>query len=106
MDAVEELRAEVATTNKPDEDAKRAAREAFATGYFARWAANTSAQIRGPYIGGHAISVADLKLYVAMRSYPKGVYDYIPSDILSPYPKIVAHLEAVASHPRVADWNA
>ncbi len=106
MNAIEELRAEAGTTGKADEDEKRAAREAYAEGYFARWATHVSAQIKGPFVGGDAISVADLKLYVAMRSYTKGVYDYIPATILEAYPKITGLMAAVEAHPRVADWHA
>jgi glutathione S-transferase len=106
MNAIEALRAEAATTGRDDEDEKRAAREAYATGYFASWAAFAEAQIQGPFIGGDALSVADLKLFVAMRSYTKGVYDHIPVTILNPYPKMRGLIVAVESHPRVVDWYA
>ncbi len=104
MNAIEELRAEIATTGRDDEDEKRKAREAFAEGYFKRWASNAAAQIKGPFIGGDDISVADLKLFVAMRSYSKGVFDYVPTTILDPFPKITGLIDAVAAHPRVVDW--
>ena len=104
MNAVEELRAEAAITADPDEDRKKAKREAYASGYFARWLGHVSAEIRGPFVGGDALSVADLKLYVAMRSYPKGVYDHIPRDVLDPFDRITAHMAAVEAHPGVAEW--
>jgi prostaglandin-H2 D-isomerase / glutathione transferase len=106
MNAVEELRAEAATTGRDDAEEKRKAREAFAEGYFQRWAANLSAQIQGPFLGGDTISVADLKIFVAMRSYTKGVYDHIPATILDGFPKITGLIAAVEAHPRVADWHA
>lgn len=106
LSAVEELRAEVATTTHDDKDEKRGAREAFARGYFQRWAANASAQIEGPFVGGERISVADLKLFVALGSYSKGVYDHIPPTILEPFPAITTLMAAVAAHPRVQDWYA
>lgn len=106
MNAVEDLRAEAAKTSRDDEDEKRAAREAFASGYFQRWATQASAQVEGPFVGGSQISVADLKLFVAMGSYTKGTYDFIPANILDPFPKITALMDAVAAHPRVVDWYA
>ena len=106
MNAVEELRAEAATTGTGDEDEKRKAREAFVRGYFHRWCTNASEQIRGPFVAGDEISVADLKLFVAMRSYAKGVHDHIPADVLEAYPKITALMAAVGAHPGVADWHA
>lgn len=106
MNAVEDLRARASTTDRDDEDEKRQAREKYVSGYFRHWANNVSAQIEGPFVGGDEISVADLKLFVAMRSYTKGVYDYIPENILEPFPKITGLMDAVAAHPRVVDWYA
>ena len=106
LNAVESLRAEVATTDREDPAEKRAAREAYASGYFRRWAGKVSEQIRGPFVGGDTLSVADLKLFVALRSYSAGVYDHIPTDVLEPFPKITALIEAVATHPKVVDWYA
>ena len=104
--AVEEMRAEAQTTLKDDEDEKKAAREAYAAGYLARWLPNVEAQIEGPLISGNELSVADLKLFIALGSYRKGVYDYISTDVLAPYPKINALLDAVAADARVAVWYA
>lgn len=104
MSAVESLRAQVATTAHKDEDAKRKAREEFASGYFQHWAKSASELIQGPFIGGDTISVADLKLFVALRSYNKGVYDHVPTDILDPFPKLTGLIKACAEHPRVVDW--
>lgn len=106
MCAVEDLRAKVATTSRPDKDEMRKVREDFANGYFQTWAGNVSAQIQGPFVGGEALSVADLKLFVAMRSYTTGVYDHVPATILEPFTKITGLMEAVAAHPRVADWHS
>lgn len=106
MNAVEQLRAEADKTSKPDPEDKRAAREAYASGYFQRWAANASAQIEGPFIAGDTLSVADLKLFVALRAYPSGVYDHIPTDVLEPFPKLTGLIAAVAAHPGVVDWYA
>jgi glutathione S-transferase len=104
MNAVEDLRAAVATTDRADEDDKRKAREEFAAGYFRTWATDVSEQIRGPFLDGDALSVADLKIFVGTGAYARGIYDHIPKDILEPFPKITALRAAVAAHPRVAAW--
>ncbi len=104
MSTVEALRAVASSTSRDDDDALREARTAYVAGPFGRWATQVSAQIRGPFVGGSELSVADLKLFVAMRSYTAGVYDHIPADVLDPFPKITGLIEAVAAHPRVVDW--
>jgi len=106
MNAVEELRAEAGKTGVKDEDEKKALRDAFVAGYLARWAANCEAQVQGPFVGGDELSVADLKLFVALSSYTRGVYDHIPADVFDGYPKLTALLAAVAAHPGVAAWYA
>lgn len=106
LNAVEDLRAQASTTARDDEQEKKEAREAFAAGYFAKWLGNLSDEIRGPFVGGDELSVADIKVYVAMRAYPKGVYDHIPTDVLEPFPKVTALMKAVEAHPRVAEWIA
>ncbi len=104
MSAVEALRAEAGKTTRADVEEKRRTREAFAAGYFKDWATFASAQVRGPFVSGDELSVADLKLFVALGSYTRGVYDHIPTDILEPFPKLTTLLAAVAAHPRVVDW--
>lgn len=104
--AVEELRTETSATARKDEAEKKAARETFAAGYFQRWAANVSEQVQGPFAGGEVLSVADLKIYVALRAFTKGVYDHVPTDILDAFPKLTGLLAAVEAHPGVASWIA
>jgi len=106
MNAVEELRAQAATTTHEDKEKMREAREAFVAGYLQSWARGMSNEIRGPFVGGDALSVADLKLYVALRAYLRGTYDHIPTDVLEPFPKLTALIAAVAAHPKVAEWDA
>jgi glutathione S-transferase len=105
MNAVEELRAQANATGRKDEEKKRAAREAFAAGYFARWTGHLTRQIRGPFIGGDELSVADLKVYVAMHSYREGVYDHIPANVLDPFPAIASLMQDVDVYPGVAEWR-
>jgi glutathione S-transferase len=105
MNAVEELRNFANATARDDEDDKKQAREAFASGYLQQWAKGASAEIRGPYVAGEQLNVVDLKLYVALRAYPRGVYDYIPKDVLEPFGKLTRLITAVETHPKVVEFN-
>ncbi len=106
LNVAEELRNETAKTGSKDEDEKRTKREAFTAGYLTSFAKNLEAQIAGPFFGGATLSVADIKLFVVLGAFTKGVYDHVPTDVFASYPKITGLLAAVAAHPRVADWYA
>ena len=53
-----------------------------------------------------AINVADLKLYVILRSYVAGVYDHIPADVFAGHPKLLALHAAVDADPRTQGYFA
>lgn len=107
MCSVEEMRAKLGPTLRiKDPDEKKKAREALATEYFPGWAGQVEQQITGPFFGGAAISVADLKLFVSTSSILKGGVDFIPPTTFSPFPKLLALVEAVKTHPKVVAWYA
>jgi hypothetical protein len=43
---------------------------------------------------------------VALRAFPRGVYDHISKEVLTPFAKITGLLAAVEAHPGVAEWLA
>jgi glutathione S-transferase len=88
------------------EDDKKAAREAFAAGWLAQWATTVSAQIVGPFLGGDKMSVADIKLYVIVRSYLSAAYDHIPPSTFDRFPKLLALHAAVEAHPAIHAYFA
>ena len=107
MCAVEELRGRIDPSMRTKDDAdKKRMREELSAGYIPTWGANLEAQIRGPFVGGERISVADLKLFVVMQWFGKGALDHVPRDMLSRFPKLDRLFEAVKSHPRVVDWTS
>lgn len=108
MHYVEDLRANVSPTMRlTDEVAKKAAREQLATAYLPTWAKNVEEQIGdGPFFGGAALQVVDLKLYVIVRWFRSGVLDHIPATVLEGYPKLNRVHDVVADHARVKDWYA
>ena len=107
MCAVEEMRARLGPTGRIKDPAeKKLAREALATGYFPEWTGQIERQILGPFVGGAAVSVADLKLFVAMTPLIKGSIDHVPPETFQPFPKLRALVETVKAHPKVAEWYA
>lgn len=104
---VEELRAQVGPTGRIKDPAeKKQAREALAKGFLVDWGRCVERQIAGPYFGGAALSVADLKLFVALTSLLEGRIDDIPSSTFQPFAKLLALVAAVKAHPKVVAWNA
>lgn len=107
MCAVEEMRAKLGPTNRMKDPAeKQAAREALAKSFYPEWCAQIEQQIKGPFVGGAAISVADLKLFVSMGTLLAGKIDHIPVDTFKPFPKLLALVDAVKQHPKVVAWYA
>lgn len=107
LEACEEVRTALAPSGKLTDPAeKRAAREALATGYLQTWGANIEKQIHGPYVGGSAISVADIKLFQITESFVKGVLDHIPATVFQAFPKLEGVHRAVLGHPKIAAWRA
>ncbi len=100
MQSVEDLRHKVPGRGLTEEE-KKTAREEFAAGWLTRWAASISSHLIGPYLEGDELHVADLKLYVILRAYLTGGYDYIPPSFFDDFPTIQAFFAAVDAHPGV-----
>ena len=107
MCSVEEMRAKLGPTGRIKDPAeKQRAREALATAFFPEWSGQIERQIHGPFLGGAALSVADLKLFVAITPLFAGKIDHIPADTFKPFPKLTALVEAVKLSPKVVEWYA
>ncbi len=107
MSAVEELRAKLDPSMRTNDEAeKKRMREELVAGWMQAWGRHMEAQIAGPFVGGERISVADLKLFVVLNWFAKGVLDHVPRDVFSGFPKLVRLFESVKSHPRVVDWTS
>jgi glutathione S-transferase len=107
MCAVEELRARMSAINHlADAAEKQRAREAAAAGLLPEWGAQIERQIAGPFLGGAAIQVADLKLYVVMTPFLGGKIEHVPPDVWKDCPKLLALHHGVKTHPRVVAWQS
>lgn len=101
MLSVEDLRSKLPDGKGKTPEEKKAAREAFAAGWLTQWAATVADRITGPFLEGAKLHVADIKLFVIMRSLLGGTFDHIPAACFDPYPKLVALHAAVDAHPAI-----
>jgi glutathione S-transferase len=108
MGAVEDLRGRLAPVVRiKDEPERQRAREEFAAGYMQEWGGYAEKQLgEGPFLAGAALSVADLKLFVALGTFAKGIIDHIPATVFHAFPKLMRLTDAVKQHPKVVAWYA
>jgi len=108
MAHVEDLRATVSPTLRMvDEAEKKAAREQLASTFLPTWAERVERQLgEGPFFGGAALNVVDLKLHMAVRWFAGGKVDHIPATIFAAYPKLTRVHDAVRDDARVKSWYA
>lgn len=109
MHFLEDLRTKLAATMRiEDPEAKKRAREQLAATYIPEWAEHAERQISdtGPFFGGSAIQVVDLKFLLVVRWLRSGVVDHIPKDIVAKYPKLNRVHDAADAHPAIKAWYA
>lgn len=105
LSAVEDLRHAVTRTfGMSDPEALKRARAELVEGPIRTWALNMERQVVGPFAAGETISVADIKLFVVIGWFKRGVLDHVPVDVLSPFPKLERLFQAVQSHPKIVEW--
>ena len=107
-DAVEDILTKVVVTfGMKDEDEKKSAREALAEGPIRLFLETLQAKLErgGDYYVENRVTIADIKVFVWIRSLRAGILDYIPGDIVeSVAPKLAAHCDRVAAHPGIQAW--
>ena len=108
MCAVEELRHTLTPALRiTDPEHKRAAREALAANELPTWGSQVERQIGdGPFLGGAALQVADIKLYMVVRWLTTGVVDHVPTTVFDHCPKLMRLYRAVGEHAGVKAWPA
>jgi glutathione S-transferase len=107
MNASEELRHAITRTfDIPDPAELVRRRRELVDGPIKTWAAGMEKQIVGPFAGGTAISVADLKLFVVIGWLKKGVLDHVPPDVLAPFERLERLFSSVKDHPKIVEWYA
>lgn len=104
LSACEGMRAAVNKTFGLDEDKVQAAREELVSGPVTSWASSLEKKIQGPFFGGAALGVADIKIFMVASWFEKGVLDHVPTDVLQAYPKLQALMAGVRNEPKIKAW--
>jgi glutathione S-transferase len=107
MCAAEDLRHAVTNTfGIEDKEELKKRRTKLVEGPIKTWGANMEKQISGPFASGSEISVADIKLFVLLGWFKKGVLEHVPTDVLDGYAKLEKLFDSVKAHPKVVEWYA
>ncbi len=110
MDAVEDLLHQVVHTMGLEGDELKAAREKLADGWmsvFINGIAEILQRGGGEYFADNRLTVADLKVFVQIRSLRAGTLDHIPTDLVDKLaPGLVKHQERVGNEPIVTAYYA
>ena len=109
MDAVEDIVAQVVRTfGMEDQEVLRAVREALADGPITLYLRKLNEMLvagSSGYFAGDRLTVADLKVFVWIRSLRAGLLDYIPAGLTERIaPQLAEHCGLVGSHPGVAAY--
>ena len=91
-----------------DEKEKRRQREELAAGPISLYLRRLETMLSergGRYFAGDRLSVADLKVFVWIRSLKSGVLDYIPADLVDQVaPKLVEQFKHMSAHPDIVAY--
>jgi glutathione S-transferase len=106
MDVVEDILHKVRVTfDIEDPEEKRRAREALAEGPISLYLGNLERMLErggGVYFAGGELSMADLKVFVWVRSLQSGILDHIPADLVERVaPGLAEHCRQIGTHPGV-----
>ena len=89
-------------------DEMKTAREALIAGPFTRILNLLGTRLDaadGEFFADDRLTVADLKVFVWLRSLHSGILDHVPTDLVQKVaPQLVGHMKLVAAHPDVAAY--
>ncbi len=110
MDAVEDLLHQIVHTFGLEGDELKRAREKLVDGWlttFIKGFGDLLARGGGQYFADGRLTVADLKVYVQVKSLRSGTLDHVPTDLVDRLaPGLVAHQDRVGSDPVVTAYYA
>ena len=110
MGAVEDVGHAVGKTLGLQGDALKQAREEFVQGRLATYIKGLDellARGGGQFFADGRMTVADLKVFVEIRTLAKGTLDHVPTNIVEELaPALAEHRERIANDPRVVAYYA
>jgi glutathione S-transferase len=108
MDAVEDLLHHIVRTLMLEGDALKKARKELREGWLTTFVRGYDRLLErggGAYFADRRLTVADLKVFVQVRSLRNGGLDHIPSDFVDELaPGLAAHADRIAEEPIVAAY--
>ncbi|MDH3531695.1 MAG: glutathione S-transferase [Gammaproteobacteria bacterium] len=111
MDAVEDILTRIVPTFFIEDEAeKQATREKLAAGPITLYLAQLQTMLArrgGSYFADGRLTIADLKVFIWIRSLRSGTLDYVPADLPDRVaPELVGHCDRVAAQDAIVAYYA
>ncbi len=110
MYVVEEAAVKIGPTFRMTGDAQKEARLALVNGHmpvYLGWLQSQLLAHGGEYFADRRLTVADLKVFVDVRSLNSGRLDHVPTDLVEKVaPLLNAHMQRIAQTPAVLQYYA
>lgn len=110
MYVVEDASVKLGPTFRMTGDAQREARTALVNGsmpVYLGWLQSRLQAHGGEYFADNRLTVADLKVFVDVRTLNSGRLDHVPADLVERVaPALNAHMQRIAQTPAVAQYYA
>lgn len=93
--------------SEKDEDKKKSMREELANGALVRKISFLEELLEGTtndWFVGENMTIADIAIWRLMGWFTSGMIDYLPTDLLEPFPNLKKVCSNVEKHPKVIEW--
>ena len=108
LDGLEDVNIKLGATFGLSGDALKNARTDLVEGVFKKylhWLQDRLESHGGEYFAANRLTIADLKVFVFVRSLNSGHLDHVPTDLVETVaPKLSAHLQRIAKVPAIAQY--
>jgi len=110
MDAIEDIISKVIATFSMPEDEKKQAIEALVAGsisHYLKWMQSKLEQQGGQYFVENRLTIADLRVFVWIKSFQSGNLDHIPKTLVEEVaPMLHQHFQRISEEPKIVEYYA